>query len=389
MRVLHIIDSLRAAEGGPSFAVREMARRLEEAGLASPIACRLSDADAAGGRARFPEVSLLPGRTWASLVRPDIAGLGGLISDADIVHVHGVWDPLLLAASRLAAKAGKPLVCTPHGMLAPWSMARRWVRKWPYYRALVRPMLSRAAAFHFITRAEADSADRWLPTGAASLVVPIILSEEFYGALTSREDALNYFPQIPGGGPWVLFLSRIHPKKGLPRLISAFPAVLGAFPKAQLVIAGSGDPSYVAEMRRLADGAGIAGSAHFVGPVSGPAKVALYRRAAILAVPSSQENFGMVFAESLACSTPVLLTPQVDLHHEIMAVGAGFLAEANPAAVAGRLVEAMREPARLEAAGKAGRRWVLEYLRPETVAKQMVEAYESILSGARGVPYRP
>lgn len=89
----------------------------------------------------------------------------------------------------------------------------------------------------------------------------------------------------------------------------------------------------------------------------------------------------MVFAESLACGTPVLLTPEVDLHHEIMAVGAGFLTEADPAAVAGHLVDAMREPARLEAAGEAGRRWVLEYLRPKTVAKQMAGNYERLRSG--------
>lgn len=117
--------------------------------------------------------------------------------------------------------------------------------------------------------------------------------------------------------------------------------------------------------------------------VQGAAKVALYRRAAILAVPSSQENFGLVFAESLACETPVLLTPQVNLHQEIMQAGAGFLVETEPGAVAGGLLDALSDEPKRRAAGRAGRQWVLEYLDPEKVATKLRSHYEEILRGVK------
>ncbi len=187
-------------------------------------------------------------------------------------------------------------------------------------------------------------------------------------------------------GPWVLFLSRIHPGKGLPQVIAAFSGVLRENPSAQLIIAGSGDAGYVTRMKRLVAQAGVTRSAHFVGMVGGPAKVALYRRAALLAVPSSHENFGMVFAESLACGTPVLLTPEVGTAGEIVGAGAGFLTGTDEASVARDLAAALRDKARLEEMGAAGRRWVLDYLRPERIAAQMLRNYDALLDGQASGP---
>ncbi len=386
MRVLHVIDSLRLAKGGTSFAVREMTYWMTRLGLDTSIVCCAADETTNTGAPKdSSEVAVheLPRDGSKLLLGDPPESLRALIANADIVHIHGVWDPILVSAGKAARSAGKPLICTPHGMLAPWPMARHRLRKWPYYQLFTRKLVESANALHFITQAEARLAGKWTPQGMPTFIVPYFLGAEYYQDPPERDAALKYFPQVPTAGPWILFLSRIHPKKGLPRLIEAFPSVLKEFPESQLLIAGSGAPSYERKMRKMVAAAGIAGSTHFLGMVQGAAKVALYRRATILAIPSSQENFGIVFAESVACCTPVLLTPQVDLHHEIMAAGAGFLTQTSAAAVARDLPAALRDPAKLTAAGEAGRRWAMEHLRPERVAKAMLENYERVLSGSK------
>lgn len=384
MKILAVISSLRLATGGPGVALREMAAGLSTRGACSTIACcemdpddSLSSAWPSGVVARSLGTVGLRG-----LAEHPPAELLALAGQADLIHLHGVWDPVLVAAARAARLEGKPFICTPHGMLSAWSMGRHRWRKLPYYHLFTKPMLRGAAAIHLITEMEAKLAADHLPRGTPRLIVPIIPSAEFYREPPSMDEALKYFPQVPADGPWVLFLSRIHQGKGLPEVIAAFPEVLDEFPSARLVIAGSGEPAYVQEMHGLAARAGFAESMHFVGLVRGEAKRALYRRASILAVPSSHENFGMVFVESLACGTPVLITPTTGIFEGVMRAGGGIEVKPEGASVAASLCSALRDPARLCAAGASGRKWVLEYLQPARVAEAMIENYKKILSRA-------
>ncbi len=385
MRILHVISSFRQAAGGPVLALKETVARLRDLGAEPEVLC--CDADPPDGDGAVQRVKThvakagLPGLVGRT--KRDIAEH---VAGADIVHVHGVWDPLLIIAARAARGLGKPVVCTPHGMLSDWAIGQNRLRKAVYHAAFTGPMLKRASAIHFITAAEQRLAAKRAPGGVRQFVVPIFPAEEFYREPPSRDEALKYFPQVAADGPWVLFLSRIHPGKGLPQVIAAFSGVLRENPSAQLIIAGSGDAGYVTRMKRLVAQAGVTRSAHFVGMVGGPAKVALYRRAALLAVPSSHENFGMVFAESLACGTPVLLTPEVGTAGEIVGAGAGFLTGTDEASVARDLAAALRDKARLEEMGAAGRRWVLDYLRPERIAAQMLRNYDALLDGQASGP---
>ena len=383
MRILHVIHSIRASTGGPARALQDLVPWLVNAGVDCKIACCESDAESlCGPVCQFggTVVEHLGCGRWKSLVSKSDPLLERLVSEADIVHIHGIWEGTLVAACRAARAAGKPSVCSPHGMLAPWSMSRHRLRKLPYFHLFTRPMLRNLSAMQFTTQAELEHARSRLNPIVRSFVAPVILSDAFYREMPPRETAESLFPQIPTDGAWVLFLARLHPVKGLEKLVEAFPGVLKRFPRAQLVIAGSGDPAYEKLIRRMVLSLGINDSTHFVGMVHGAAKVALYRRAAILAVPSRHENFGIVFAESLACETPVLLTPQVDIHQEIMQAGAGFLVEDSPNAIAVGLLNALCDAPKSRAAGKAGRKWVLEYLAPEKVTNRQREFYERVLS---------
>jgi glycosyltransferase involved in cell wall biosynthesis len=118
--------------------------------------------------------------------------------------------------------------------------------------------------------------------------------------------------------------------------------------------------------------------AHFVGMVKGAPKIALYRRAALLALPTSQENFGLVFAEALACETPVLLTPGVDIHRELVDAGAAALIERDPVTVAEAVDGLLLDCDRRRTMGAAGRRWVYSTLDPAVVSRRWMESYAEL-----------
>jgi glycosyltransferase involved in cell wall biosynthesis len=196
--------------------------------------------------------------------------------------------------------------------------------------------------------------------------------------LPEREAAHGFFPGIPDDRPWILFLSRIHEKKGLDILIDAVASLRDN--TAQLVIAGTGDEGYVQAMRDRVQQNGIAERTHFVGVVRGAAKAALYRRAAMLVLPTSQENFGLVFPEALACETPVLLTEGVDIHEELVRAGAGELIRREAGDVAEKMDGLLADPEAARRRGEAGRRWVLETLEPGAIARRWLEVYRSLNS---------
>src|SRR5262249_18322773 len=122
--------------------------------------------------------------------------------------------------------------------------------------------------------------------------------------------------------PYVLVLSRLHPKKRIVVLIEAFKAL--SLADWRLVIAGDGQRDYVAALKEKAAGAG---NIVFAGWVDGEEKDALLRGAALLALPSQQENFGLCVMEAMSRGVPVLISPQVNLAEEIAAAGAGWVVE--------------------------------------------------------------
>ncbi|HVX84287.1 MAG TPA: glycosyltransferase [Phycisphaerae bacterium] len=394
LRVVHVVSSLAASAGGVARAVADSAHAVAQASPRVEVHVLSYD----GGPFDFPwgdapaanlHVHLLPpvgkanraSRGYLELLR-SLLSPGNARQDVgrSLVHLHGMWEPLLAAAAKVARGAAAPYVCSIHGMLDPWSVSQRRWKKSVYFQLVERRRLAGAAALHFTAQAEAAKAAAWLPEGPPQLVIPVIMDLSPFRRLPERSAAEAQFPGIPAGAPWILFLSRIHEKKGLDLLIDAVSRLGDR--AVQLVIAGAGEAHYEELMRARAKDAGIGERAHFVGLVRGTAKVALLRRADLLAIPTSQENFGIVFPEALVCETPVLLTKDVDIHEELLAANAATLIRRDPADIAEKIAESLanREGARQR--GAAGRRWVLETLAPEKIAQRWVAAYEE-LSGAR------
>jgi glycosyltransferase involved in cell wall biosynthesis len=380
VRIVHLCSSLAVESGGVARAVIDSAMALADIGVRVDLISIESGTIDLPWRNNPPanlKLTLVPAggafgsRALRESVEDSLVGADGL-------HLHGMWQPISASAARRARRLHVPYVCSIHGMLDPWSVGQRRAKKWVYYHLIERTRLGRASALHFTAAEEARKARPWLPGGVPEVVIPVILDLAPYRELPLREAAHALFPAVPAQAPWVLFLSRIHEKKGLDILIDAMALLPDK--GAQLVIAGAGAPEYVSRLRRQAASLGIASRAHFVGLVNGARKTALYRRADVLAVPTSQENFGMVFPEALACETPVLVTNGVDIHEEILDAGAGLLITRDPGNVARNIHSLLADPQTARQMGIAGRKWVFDNLEPSVIAHRWKETYAGLKS---------
>jgi glycosyltransferase involved in cell wall biosynthesis len=310
-----------------------------------------------------------------------VARLRALLSQADVVHVHGLLNPVSSGAARLVLSHGVPLVIGPFGTLSHYTfMHRRATVKSLYFRYVDAPNLQGAAAIHFTTTAERDEA-AWhgLDLSRRAHVVP-----PPYGNWVQRSDATAGDSQTT-----VLFLGRLHPKKGVDVLLDAWPDVRARCPAARLVIAGEGDRRYKAKLRRQAASFGrVAQSIDFVGFIRGAAKAACLAGSSLCVLPSQHENFGIVVLDAVAAGVPVIVAPNVQLASWVTAHGLGLVVDRTPAAVADAIVRVLTDDAlraRVRACGAAA---VARDFAPESVAPALQAMYDAARSSAAAPPGR-
>ncbi len=226
-----------------------------------------------------------------------------------VLHIHGLWDVSSLLAARHARRLQIPYVVRPAGMLEPWCMEQKPVRKRLAWLAGYRQMLCHAAAIHTTSQQEAENVQR---LGIATPIAVIPHGVDIPATpLADLHAAREKQPQRT-----LLFLSRVQRKKGLLNLIEAWSAVQEDFPQWRLVIAGPDEDGHTAEVQAAAQQRS-ARNITFAGPVFGEAKQRLLASSHLLVLPTQSENFGVVVAEALANGLPVITTtaaPWQDLH---------------------------------------------------------------------------
>ena len=385
MRILHAITTLDPAAGGPPMVVARLAAAQAALGHEVAVAAYPSPGREEAIGQSFQRVPHFDRMKVRELPRPRglgdriLAGGGGrAVGDLiardgiDVLHLHGVWDPLLRAAAAAAKRAGKPYVVTPHGMLDPWSLAQSRLKKRVALVLAYRRMLDGAAFLHAL------NADEQRLIGPMGLRCPVrvipngVFIEEFDhlpspGSFQAVRPALR-------GRPFVLFLSRLHTKKGLDYLADAMALLAPRTPDLQLVVAGPDDGArapFEQQVARL----GLGERVHVVGPIYGTDKLAALADAACFCLPSRQEGFSMAITEALACGLPAVISAACHFP-EVAEAGAGEVVDLDPAAVADAIERVVGDETRRRAMGEAGRRLVRTRYTWPKIAEQCVAAYQ-------------
>ncbi|MBL0928289.1 MAG: glycosyltransferase [Phycisphaerales bacterium] len=389
MHIVHFFSHMILSYGGPVRAVLDLSAACAAAGHRvtiltlhdddTPRPWRASEADDQHQR-NLPRVIKFPGRAgpadWLTRPMRDLAR--SVLQDADCLHVHGMWMTGNHQLARLAERLGRPYLLSVRGMLDDWSMAQKSAKKRLFMALFARRTLERAGVVHCTAEGELTQARKWAPA-ARWTVIPNLLNLDEFRNLPGPDAARTRFPALAAShGPRLLFLSRVHPKKGCEVLIRALALLAPGHPGAVALFAGNADADYLAALRRLAAELNIADRVHFLGLVTGREKLSLYQASDLFVLPTSQENFGFVYFESLACGTPVLTTDLVDTWPELKASGGAVITPQDHRQVADAVARLWADPANLRAMGARGREWTLRELDTHAVLARFLDMYHAL-----------
>lgn len=369
MKIAQIVTGLGNEASGPTYSVVQLARALGRGGheveLYSIGDARLEPSPGTSHRV-FPRARL-GGPLWASPpLRRALLDAG---QATQIVHNHGLWLMPNLYAGAAARNSDRPLVVSPRGTLAPWALAHHRWRKRVLWQLGQHRAVSHARLFH--ATSEAEMAD--IRTAGFAQPVAVI------GNGIEVPDGPLATPVGDGQGERVLlFLGRLHPVKGVDRLVEAWGRVHRDFPRWRLRLVGPDELGTAAALRARA-AALNAERIEFSGPLFGADKVRAYRQADLYVLPTNSENFGVTVAESLAQGVPAIVTkgaPWAGLARE----GAGWWIDQGVAPLESALREALAAPPEaLRAMGERGQGWMRRDFSWDTIARDMTATYDWLL----------
>lgn len=382
MKVLHVTSSIDPRAGGTTAALTGMAESQHHAGLDVTVAATYrADFNSAAVdelQRKGVKVHLIgPCRTplnWHTKIAPVMRSL---TAQAEIVHIHALWEEIQHRAARVAYAIGVPYVISPHGMLDPWTLRQSKLKKQIYLALRLRRNLNRATALSFTTKTEQE------------LVKPLGLKPP--GVVESLGIDLDEFDELPEPGTFrkrypqladrrmLIFLSRIHYKKGLDLLIPAFAALKDT--NTCLVIAGpDSKDNYQAKVEAMAREHGVDDRVIFTGMLYGRERIEAMADADLFVLSSYQENFGVVVIEALAAGTPVVISDQVNIHHEITASEMGEVVPTEVRPLTAALDRWLGDDAMRQAVADRARPFVWENYDWKQIGRRWVEHYTRLLS---------
>jgi poly(glycerol-phosphate) alpha-glucosyltransferase len=382
MRILHCISGLSADSGGPARSVPALADAVARIGTEVQLAyvSAAQDVELNGNMASpLPCQPSWPRTLGASreLRRRLIGG-----ERFDIYHAHGLWEFASSYTAQAARRNNAPFLLTPRGMLEPWALSRsRWQKRalgWLYQNR----DLHHADCLHAITTCEVESFRAYGLKNPIAVVPNGVDLASCANLDALRGRAADLYPMTRDRSI-ALFLSRLHPKKGLLHLMEAWANVHPEHPNWILLVTGPDDLGHQAEVERKVARLGISSSVLFTGPMYGEDKIAALAAAKCFVLPSFSEGFSMAVLEALAWRLPVLITPGCNFP-EVVTADAGVMIEPNARGTAEGLRRLMRlsESERV-AMGKRGRQLVEERYTWHRVGAQMIDVYEWLLNGGK------
>lgn len=287
----------------------------------------------------------------------------------DIIQTNTCWLPMASIVVEKAKKNHIPVIYCPHGMLEPWIMKRHhWMKKVPALFLYQKKALQTSDVLLATAESEKQNLLK-LNYNKHIEVLPNCVD-------TNKIEIKKNWKKTHT----ILFLSRIHPKKGINFLFEAIALSKKALKDYKIIIAGDGEKSYIQELHRQSERLEMNEYIEFVGGIYGTPKWELYRNADVMILPTYSENFGISIAEALACGTPVITTkgtPWQDLETR----NCGWWTEIGTNATTDALQSFLQcSEQELEIMGRNGRKLVEEKYSSNMIAKQMMELYKNVIS---------
>ena len=383
MKILTFLTNIDQTKGGPSRSVPMFVRGLALEGIdVTLMVIKSEDMNLHALDGTSAKVHLLP-------INYSKKDLDAFVSKErfDVIHGQCIWEHLFHQMRLVADKCHIPFILTPRGTLEPWSLQQsKWKKKiarWLYQDN----DLKHCACIYATAEMEAQHI-RELGFKNPICVIPNGIETEGYPC---RKDASMVKKQI-------LFLSRIHPKKGIEILIDTFSRIHRDFKDWNLVIVGNGEDNYRKSLNDKVRKLSLKDKVQILAPVFGEAKMKLYQESSVFCLPSYSENFGMVIAEAMSCGVPAITTngtPWQLLNGEVSTMGAsldmlgnnkrtGWCIDLSVDNLEKALREAMMMPSvELYEMGQRGSKLVNANFNYRMVARMNLALYDWIINKAK------
>ncbi|WP_294348926.1 glycosyltransferase [uncultured Sphingobacterium sp.] len=372
MKISHVIASLDVSTGGPARSSTSLVKALLEFNNIefAEILTLVSDEpimdnfNNSKGSIKFFETTILDYSKKLDIYLKSQ-------SDIDLYHAHGIWNIPMHQVAKYARSKRKPYIISIRGMLEPWSMQQSRLKKKIAMALFQNRDLTRSDCIHATAFSEAESI-RYLGYKNPIAVIPNGIDLDDYPLKDLKSKSAK---------KKILFLSRIHYKKGIELLIEAWgrldPVIRADW---EIEIAGNGDSIYIDKLKRSIVEKGFQNDIKIVGPKFGKDKINTYHNADVFVLPTYSENFGIVIAEALACGIPVITTkgtPWKDINEYF----AGEWIEIGVDALVISLKEMMRKSdLELNEMGRNGRKLIEDKYSIDSVSARFYELYSWILS---------
>lgn len=297
------------------------------------------------------------------------------VRDYDLVHVHALFSFTSVVAARAAYRAGVPYVVRPLGTLSPYGLQqRRALLKRLSLRWVEGPVLERAAAVHVTSEQEREDVEN-LGFRVRCTLIPLGLPPE-PDAVKAAVPSSVFSPLA--NRRFVLFLSRLDPKKNVEALIDAFSRIASAFPDCVLAIAGAGEPGYAAQLRERAAQIAASDRVLWLGQVDGDVKASLLVNATVFVLPSYSENFGIAAAEALSAGLPCVLAEGVALAKTVALEGAGLATGTDAQSIAAAISTILSDGTLRETMSQHASALALREYSASAMASRLVALYNEV-----------
>jgi len=316
MNIVQIIPYMHSDAGGPPVVVKDFHRLFRELGHnARLITTNWGFSDDQYARQQlvgiFDNIDILTINFASVLLGKLRLHLKASLTNADLIVLHTLWHPLNYFVAKAARSIGIPYLVMPHGMLDPNSLARKRLKKIAYKNLIENYVLRHASGLIFTTDLEEELATRALEAGFVGHIVPLGVD------LPPQAKQYEYHPDLK-----LLFLGRLHEKKGLDVLIKSVVKLIHRGLHITLDITGDGDKAYIRNLAKLIPG-DCSSKITFTGPRSGEDKSKAYLDNDLFVLSSHQENFAIVVAEAMSYGMPVIVSDRVNTWPYVSSANAG------------------------------------------------------------------